>query len=79
MRSELEEFLKSYPGGRAKFCEDAAITEGRLSQVVRGEQPSPKLAIQFHRLSRGQIPGSALRPDLWRAPEDVPLPAEVAQ
>lgn len=70
---ELESFVKEYPGGRGKLCEDAAISEGRLSQILRGARPSPRLAKAFHRLSKGRVPGSVLRPDLWREPDDVPL------
>jgi diacylglycerol kinase family enzyme len=71
---ELEQFVNDYPGGRPQLCRDATISEGRLSQIIGGDQPSPKLAMTFHRLSRGRVPASILRPDLWRRPEDVPVP-----
>lgn len=77
MQTELKQFVEQYPGGRPQFCKDATISEGRLSQIIGGERPSPKLAKTIHRISNGQVPASALRPDLWREPEDVPL--EVAQ
>ena len=69
----LEDALKVYPGGRRAFCKDAGISGGRLSQIIGGDQPSPELAIRFHRLTQGAVPGSVTRPDLWRSPEDVPI------
>ena len=73
MQADLKTFLEGYPGGRPQFCKDATISEGRLSQIIGGERPSPKLAKAIHRLSQGRVPASALRPDLWREPDDVPL------
>jgi DNA-binding transcriptional regulator YdaS (Cro superfamily) len=70
----LETILRDYPGGRRKFAQDAKISEGRLSQLIGGEQPSPELAITIHRLSKGAVPGSLTRPDLWRRAQDVPVP-----
>lgn len=75
MQVDLETFVKGYPGGRPQFCKDATISEGRLSQIIGGERPSPKLAKVIHRISNGRVPASALRPDLWREPDDVPLEA----
>jgi DNA-binding transcriptional regulator YdaS (Cro superfamily) len=34
---------------------------------------SPQQAIAIHRATRGAVPGSALRPDLWCRPEHVPV------
>lgn len=79
MRLEaLEKALDIYPGGRRQFCDDAAITGGRLSQILSGERPSPELAIAIHRLTAGAVPASTTRPDLWRRPEDVPVLPEPA-
>lgn len=76
----LDKFVEGYPGGRQQFCKDAAISQGRLSQILGGDQPSPRLAITIHRLSDGRVPGSATRPDLWRNADDVPIePAEAAE
>jgi DNA-binding transcriptional regulator YdaS (Cro superfamily) len=69
----LKSALKDYPGGRPQFCKDATISEGRLSQILGGERPSPELAMTIHRLTNGTVPASELRPDLWRSPNDVPV------
>lgn len=77
----FKDVVMSYPGGRARFCKDAGISEGRLSQILGGDRPSPELAIRIHSMTKGAIPGSTTRPDLWREPQDVPvdLPTEAAE
>jgi DNA-binding transcriptional regulator YdaS (Cro superfamily) len=75
MENTLKEALASYPGGRRRFCMDTAISEGRLSQILKGERASPELAIRIHRVTHGAVSASALRPDLWREPNDVPIEA----
>lgn len=69
----LKSAVENYPGGRPQFVKDARISSGRLTQILGGEQPSPRLAIIIHRLLNGAVAGSELRPDLWRRPEDVPI------
>lgn len=44
-----------------------------VSKVFDGEQVSTDSAIAIHILTNGAVPGSALRPDIWRNPEDVPI------
>lgn len=75
VKLNIETFLNAYAGGRSQFCKDVGISEGRLSQIVNGDLPSPKVAKAIHRITEGEIPASMLRPDLWRRPEDVPLEA----
>jgi DNA-binding transcriptional regulator YdaS (Cro superfamily) len=78
-RAGLEIALKAYPGGRAAFVRDAGISEGRLSQIIGGENPSPELAKRIHQLTNGEVPASELRPDLWRNSADVPFREEAAE
>ena len=58
------------------------VAQQTVSKLARGEIPvSPEHAIAIHRATRGAVPGSALRPDLWSRPEHVPAdmpPARVA-
>jgi DNA-binding transcriptional regulator YdaS (Cro superfamily) len=51
---------------------------GRSQQLIsflctRAREISPEDAIGIHRATRGKVPASMLRPDLWRSPEDVPV------
>jgi DNA-binding transcriptional regulator YdaS (Cro superfamily) len=75
MENTLKEALASYPGGRQRFCKEAAISEGRLSQILKGQRASPELAIRIHRVTHGTVPASTLRPDLWSDPSKVPVEA----
>lgn len=43
---------------------------------TRAEQISAEDAAAVHRATAGQVPGSALRPDLWLKPEHVPIAPE---
>jgi DNA-binding transcriptional regulator YdaS (Cro superfamily) len=50
---------------------------GRSQQLIsflctRATEISAKDAIGIHRATGGKVPGSTLRPDLWRCPEHVP-------
>ena len=74
----LKKVIEKYPGGRPQFRKDTGVTEGRLSQLLGGERPSPELAIRIHRITNGELPASKLRPDLWRKPDDVPVDCETA-
>jgi hypothetical protein len=78
MIDQLATYLKTYPGGRTRFCKKVRITEGRLSQIIGGEKASPELAKAIHKESNGVVPGSLLRPDLWRSPQDVPIEKKTA-
>lgn len=74
MRAEqLEAYVRTYPGGRAAFVKAVGITEGRLSQIIGGDRASPDTALQIHKITNGKVPGSYLRPDLWRRARDVPV------
>lgn len=72
---ELAAFLKESGQTARDFAGDVDCSEGRLSQILAddGSQVSPKLAINIHRKTRGRVPGSMWRPDLWARPEDVPV------
>lgn len=72
MTHPLESILSRYDGGRPAFCRAVGVSEGRLSQILSGARPSPRLAMAIHSETGGEVPASVLRPDLWRSPEDVP-------
>jgi DNA-binding transcriptional regulator YdaS (Cro superfamily) len=49
------------------------VTQGSISRARTAGRLTPHLAIAIHHATEGAVPGSALRPDLWRRPEDVPV------
>jgi DNA-binding transcriptional regulator YdaS (Cro superfamily) len=70
----LEENRSLYPTNR-DFARAVLCSEGRLSQVMNDGKPaSSELAIRIHIETKGAVPASALRPDLWSSPAHVPLP-----
>ena len=71
----IERAILSVPGRRQEDLATAmGVAQQTVSKLSRGEIPvSPEHAIAIHRATRGAVPGSALRPDLWCCPEHVPL------
>jgi DNA-binding transcriptional regulator YdaS (Cro superfamily) len=73
LRDTIYEFVRAYPGGKSQFLQDVGISESRLSQIANGDPAQPDVAKAIHRASKGKLPASLLRPDLWRRPQDVPI------
>jgi DNA-binding transcriptional regulator YdaS (Cro superfamily) len=71
----IERAILSVPGRRQEDLAAAmGVAQQTVSKLSRGEIPvSPEHAIAIHRATAGAMPGSALRPDLWRSPEHVPV------
>ena len=71
----IEQAILRVPGGRQEDLAAAmGVAQQTVSKLLRGEVPvSPEQAIAIHRATRGAVPGSALRPDLWGRPEHVPV------
>jgi DNA-binding transcriptional regulator YdaS (Cro superfamily) len=63
-----------------KLARACGVSQALISKAKLDGRLSARLAIAIHRATEGAVPGSALRPDLWRSPEHVPLEdaAEVA-
>jgi len=56
-----------------KLAAACGFSQAAISQAKILGRVSPRLAIAIHRATGGAVPGSALRPDLWRSPEHVPV------
>src|SRR5258708_40363051 len=71
----IEQAIRTVPGRRQEDLAAAmGVAQQTVSKLARGEIPvSPEHAIAIHRATRGAVPGSALRPDLWGRPEHVPV------
>ena len=72
---ELAEVIRESGELARDWAGKFACSEGRLSQILAGSggRVSPALAINIHRETKGRVPGSAMRPDLWARAEDVPV------
>lgn len=76
----LEEAIRAIPGGRQQDLADAMTAAGlptiqqHISKYINGDRLiTAEVAIAVHRATRGIVPASALRPDLWQTPEHVPI------
>lgn len=71
----IEQAILSIAGRRQEDLAAAmGVAQQTVSRLSRGEIPvSPEQAMAIHRATRGAVPGSALRPDLWRCPAHVPV------
>jgi DNA-binding transcriptional regulator YdaS (Cro superfamily) len=56
-----------------KLAAACGVSQALISKAKIDGRLSPRLAIAIHRATAGAVPGSALRPDLWRSPEHVPV------
>jgi DNA-binding transcriptional regulator YdaS (Cro superfamily) len=66
----IEQAILSVSGGRQEDLAAAmGVAQQTVSKLLRGEvRVSAQQAIAIHRATRGAVPGSALRPDLWWPP-----------
>ncbi len=61
-------------GSQGALAEQLGRSQQHVSFLcTRARGISPQDAIAIHRVTRGKVPASMLRPDLWRRPEHVPV------
>jgi len=66
-------------GSEAKLARELHLSQPLINKAKRTGRAGPRLALAIHHFTNGDIPASAIRPDLWEKPEDVPGRKEVAQ
>jgi DNA-binding transcriptional regulator YdaS (Cro superfamily) len=71
MDSPLEQAIK-IAGSEAKLGEGCGFSQVAINKAKRRGSVSAEMALAIHRFLKGQVSASALRPDLWDKPEDVP-------
>lgn len=59
-------------GSEAKLAKAIGLSQPLINKARKNGRAGPKLALAIHHFSKGQIPASEIRPDLWERPEDVP-------
>jgi DNA-binding transcriptional regulator YdaS (Cro superfamily) len=73
MDSSLIDRAISIAGGtEAKLAEAIGLSQPLINKARNTGKVGPRLAIAIHRFTNGAVSASALRPDLWMKPEDVP-------
>ena len=64
-------------GSESKLAAATGYSQVAINKARRRGSVSPAMALAVHRFTGGAVPASALRPDLWARPQDVPI-ADVA-
>lgn len=83
--SDWKDYLReavAVAGSQEKLAKGMGCSQAKVSWLlITAATISAEDSIAIHRATAGAVPASALRPDLWRRPEDVPAdePAEAAQ
>lgn len=65
-------------GSEGKLASATGLSQPLINKAKHTGRAGPRLAMAIHHFSNGEIPASALRPDLWAKPEDVPPEPERA-
>lgn len=74
IETAINEFKSEAKLGKAA----GGFSQNAIWQAKKRGSVSPELALGIHRATNGKISASALRPDLWKDPKDVPsAPPEV--
>jgi DNA-binding transcriptional regulator YdaS (Cro superfamily) len=72
IRPAMEKAIALF-GSEQKLAEACDVTQPAIWKAKTTGKISPELALAIHKATGGEVPASALRPDLWRQPEHVPL------
>jgi len=62
-----------FAGSECKLAAATGFSQVAVNKAKRRGCVSPKMALAVHRFTGGAVPASALRPDLWARPQDVPV------
>src|SRR5258708_37592223 len=62
-------------GSECKLAAATGYSQVAINKARRRGSVSPRMALAVHRFTGGAVPASALRPDLWARPQDVPVAA----
>ncbi len=69
--------IKLAGGSEAKLASQIGFSQPAVHKAKTTGRAGPRLALAIHRFTKGVVPASEIRPDLWAKPEDVP-PEQVA-
>ena|ERR1700686_3182388 len=70
--SPLERAIR-IAGSESKLAQATGYSQVAINKAKRRGSVSPAMALAVHRFTGGAVPASALRPDLWARPQDVPM------
>ena len=61
-----------FAGSEAKLGEGIGFSQVAVNKAKHKGRASPAMALAIHHFTSGAVPASAIRPDMWARPEDVP-------
>ncbi len=70
----IERAITLAGGSEAALARETRLSQPLIHKAKKTGRAGPKLALAIHHFTKGQIPASEIRPDLWNKPEDVPEP-----
>lgn len=77
-KQPIERAIDLAGGSEAKLADAIGLSQPLINKAKRTGRAGPRLALAIHWFSKGEIPASEIRPDLWTNPEDVPAAPEQA-
>ena len=63
----------SIAGSESKLAAAIGYSQVAINKARRRGAVSSRMALAVHRFTQGAVPASAMRPDLWARPQDVPI------
>jgi len=71
-KSPIDRAIDLAGGSQAKLATAIGLSQPLINKAKHSGRAGPKLALAIHHFTKGEVPASELRPDLWTNPEDVP-------
>jgi DNA-binding transcriptional regulator YdaS (Cro superfamily) len=68
----IERAIALAGGSEAALARQTHLSQPLIHKAKKSGRAGPKLALAIHHFTKGEIPASEIRPDLWEKPEDVP-------
>lgn len=68
----IERAITLAGGSEAALARETNLSQPLIHKAKKTGRAGPRLALAIHHFSKGTIPASDIRPDLWEKPEDVP-------
>ena len=59
-------------GSEAKLGGRIGFSQVAINKAKHKGRASPRMALAIHHFTKGGVPASEIRPDIWNRPEDVP-------
>lgn len=75
-KNPIERAIDFAGGSEAKLADAVKFSQPAIHKAKKSGRAGPRLALAIHHFTKGVVPASEIRPDLWNRPEDVPAKRE---